>query len=547
MALLELLLVLLLSCVALGWLARRLRFPYPIALVAGGAVLGLVPNLPQYPFDPQLILVVVLPPILYQAALLTSWTDFKANIRPIGLLAIGLVAVTTLAVGATLKLLVPDVPWAAAFVLGAIVSPPDAVAATAILSRLNMPRRIVTILEGESLVNDASGLVLYKFAVAAVLTGAFSFVNATAQFALVSLGGIGVGVMLAFAYIGLHKRLGDPFIEVLTVLTIPYAAYLAAEAIHVSGVLAVVAAGLVRGRYAPEIVSPEMRIMARPVWNILVFLLNSVVFILIGLQMRTVIAGLDQFPPALLAATAICVTLVAVAVRFAWVFPVAYLPQRLSGNLREEHRPDPKELAIMGWCGMRGIVSLAAALALPLTLADGRPFLYRDLIIFLTFIVIVATLVGQGLTLAPLIRRLKVGSTWSLHDEQRRVRAAMSAAALDAIDETAAREGIPARWAERLKSEFSERIALVVTEGGELTPRMEAVNRLRHAAIQAERSELIRLWRDNAIGDEVMHHLMELLDYEQAHLPKTPYEPGAPLPETQAAPLADLQRESPSS
>jgi Na+/H+ antiporter len=546
MALLELLLVLLLSCVALGWLARRLRFPYPIALVAGGAVLGLVPNLPQYPFDPQLILVVVLPPILYQAALLTSWTDFKANIRPIGLLAIGLVAVTTLAVGATLKLLVPDVPWAAAFVLGAIVSPPDAVAATAILSRLNMPRRIVTILEGESLVNDASGLVLYKFAVAAVLTGAFSFVNATAQFALVSLGGIGVGVMLAFAYIGLHKRLGDPFIEVLTVLTIPYAAYLAAEAIHVSGVLAVVAAGLVRGRYAPEIVSPEMRIMARPVWNILVFLLNSVVFILIGLQMRTVIAGLDQFPPALLAATAICVTLVAVAVRFAWVFPVAYLPQRLSGNLREEHRPDPKELAIMGWCGMRGIVSLAAALALPLTLADGRPFLYRDLIIFLTFIVIVATLVGQGLTLAPLIRRLKVGSTWSLHDEQRRVRAAMSAAALDAIDETAAREGIPARWAERLKSEFSERIALVVTEGGELTPRMEAVNRLRHAAIQAERSELIRLWRDNAIGDEVMHHLMELLDYEQAHLPpKTPYEPGAPLPETQAAPLADLQRESP--
>src|SRR3954464_947496 len=201
MAHLELLLLLLLSCVALGWVARHFKFPYPIALVAGGAVLGLVPNLPESSFDPQLILVAVLPPILYQAALLTSWTDFKANIRAIGLLAIGLVAVTTLAVGAALKLMLPDVPWAVAFVLGAIVSPPDAVAATTLLARLNIPRRIVTILEGESLVNDASGLVLYKFAVAAVLTGTFSLVGAASQFALVSAGGIAIGVVLAFAYI----------------------------------------------------------------------------------------------------------------------------------------------------------------------------------------------------------------------------------------------------------------------------------------------------------------------------------------------------------
>lgn len=527
MALLELLLVLLLSSVALGWIARHFRFPYPIALVAGGAVLGLIPNLPQYSFDPQLILVAVLPPILYQAALLTSWTDFKANLRPIGLLAIGLVAVTTLAVGAALKLMVPDVPWAAAFVLGAIVSPPDAVAATAILSRLNMPRRIVTILEGESLVNDASGLVLYKFAVAAVLTGAFSLVDATVQFAAVSLGGIVVGVALAFAYIAIHKRLGDPFIEVLTVLTIPYAAYMAAEAMHLSGVLAVVAAGLVRGRYAPEIVSPDMRIMARPVWNILVFLLNSVVFILIGLQMSGVVASnLGRYPPGELAAISAVVTVVAIAVRFAWVFPVGYLPQRLSGNLREDQpRPNPRELVIIGWCGMRGIVSLAAALALPLALPGGAPFPHRDLLVFLTFVVIVATLVGQGLTLTPLIRRLQVGSTWSLHDEQVRVRAAMGGAALSAIDEAVAREGVPAQWAQGLKAEFSERIALAASEGEELTPRMELLNRLRHAAIQAERAELIRLWRDNQIGDEVMHHLMEMLDYEQARLPAPPARP----------------------
>lgn len=537
MALLELLLVLLLSAVALGWIARRFKFPYPIALVAGGAVLGLVPNLPQYSFDPQLILVAVLPPILYQAALLTSWSDFKAQIRPIGLLAIGLVAATTLAVGAVLKLLVPDVPWAAAFVLGAIVSPPDAVAATAILSRLNMPRRIVTILEGESLVNDASGLVLYKFAVAAVLTGAFSLTQATAQFALVSLGGIAIGVILAFVYIGVHKKLGDPFIEVLTVLTIPYAAYLAAESIHTSGVLAVVAAGLVRGRYAPEIVSAEMRIMARSVWNILVFLLNSLVFILIGLQIHGVVKSLNHMPPALLAAIAISVTITAVAVRFLWVFPVAYLPRRLVGSLREEKRPDTSELTIISWCGMRGIVSLAAALALPLTLPGGEPFPHRDLIIFVTFVVIIATLVGQGLTLTPLIRRLKVGSDWSVKDEQVRVRAAMSTAALAAIDEAMKQENVPAEWAQSLKVEIADRIALVSSEGEKLSPRMALVNRLRFAAITAERRELIRLWRSNEIGDEVMHHLMELLDYEQAHLPeRTP--PGPPHEQVSAgAPL----------
>jgi monovalent cation/hydrogen antiporter len=535
MALLELLLVLLLSSVALGWIARRFKFPYPIALVAGGAVMGLVPNLPQHTFDPQLVLVAVLPPILYQAALLTSWTDFKAQLRSIGLLAIGLVAVTTLAVGTVLKLMVPDVPWAAAFALGAIVSPPDAVAATAILSRLNMPRRIVTILEGESLVNDASGLVLYKFAVAAVLTGAFSLVDATVQFALVSAGGIVIGVALAFVYIAIHRRLGDPFIEVLTVLTIPYAAYIVAEKLHVSGVLAVVAAGLVRGRYAPEIVSAEMRIMARSVWNLLVFLLNSLVFILIGLQMHGVMRNLGHFPPAQLASIAFAVTSVAILVRFAWVFPAGYVPQDLGskqpGDSPRLHR---NELVIIGWCGMRGIVSLAAALALPLTLPDGSPFPRRDLIVFLTFVVIVTTLVGQGLTLAPLIRWLKVGSTWSVTREQLRMRAAMSSAALAAIDQALAQEGVPQAWAEGLKAEIADRAALAASDASELTPRMELVHRLRHAALQAERRELIRLWRENQISDEVMHHLTELLDYEQAHLPALVHRGPRPRPELAA-------------
>ena len=519
MLLLELVLFLLLCAVALGWVARHFKFPYPIALVVGGALLGLVPKLPQFPFDPQLILVIVLPPILYQAALLTSWSDFKANIRPIGLLAIGLVIATTLAVGATLKWLVPGMPWAAAFAFGAIVSPPDAVAATAILSRLNIPRRIVTILEGESLVNDASGLVLYKFAVAAALTGAFSLAEASLQFAAVSAGGIALGVGLAILFIAIHRRLGDPFIEVLTALVAPYIAYIVAESLHVSGVLAVVAAGLVRGRHAPEIVSAEMRIMARSVWNVLVFLLNSLVFMLIGLQLSDMPDRLARYSTAQLVGWGLAASAAAILVRFAWVYVAALLPRALSGALRAaEPRPRKRELGIISWCGMRGIVSLAAALALPATLPGGGAFPHRDLIVFLTFCVIAVTLVGQGLTLPALIRRLKVGSDWSIEAEGQRVRAAMSAAAIAAIDDLVARENAPAEWADPLRAEIRDRIALAAPQGLEPSPQAGLALRLRQAALRAERAELIRLWRDNEISDEVMHHLEEILDYQEAHI-----------------------------
>jgi CPA1 family monovalent cation:H+ antiporter len=519
MLLLELVLLLLLCAVALGWIARRLEFPYPIALVVGGLALGLIQKLPQFPFDPQLILVLVLPPILYQAALMTSWTDFKANIRPIGLLAIGLVIATTLIVGAALKFVVPDVPWAAAFVFGAIVSPPDAVAATAILSRLNIPRRIVTVLEGESLVNDASGLVIYKFAIAAVLTGAFSLADASVQFVGVALGGIAIGIVLAYVSIAIHRRLGDPMLEMLVSLVVPYFTYVVAESVHASGVLAVVAAGLVRGRYSPEIVSAEMRILARSAWNTLVFMLNSVIFMLIGLQMSDRLEKLAHYSVAQLVGGGLFVSAVAIVVRFAWVYPVAYLPRWLSGSLREgEGNFRKRELGIISWCGMRGIVSLAAALALPVTLPNGAPFPQRDLIIFMSFFVIAVTLVGQGLTLPALIRRLKVGSNWSLKDEQLQVRSVMSAAALAAIDDMMAAEGAPAEWADRLRAEITNRIASAAPDGSALTPRNELVKRLRHAAIQAERRELIRLWRENEISDEVMHHLEEILDYQEARL-----------------------------
>ena len=513
MAPLQLLLFLLLCALALGWLSRRINLPYPIALVVGGSLLGFVPGLPQLAFDPQLLLVLVLPPILYQAALLTSWRDFKANLRPIGFLAIGLVIVTTLAVGAALKLLFPEMPWAVAFVFGAIVSPPDAVAATAVLSRYNIPHRVVVVLEGESLVNDASGLVLYKFAVAAVLTSAFSLADASVQFLLVAAGGTAFGMIIAWVFVQLHRHIGDPFIEVLVSMSIPYAAYIAAESVHLSGVLAVVAAGLFRGRYAPKMVSAEMRILARSAWNILVFLLNSLIFILIGLQLSGITARLGNYPADQLALASLTVSAVAILVRFLWVYPAALLP-RLAGSA-----PPPQgQIFIVSWCGMRGIVSLAAALALPLETHAGEGFPYRDLLIFLTFVVIFATLVGQGLTLAPLIRRLGLGSEAGLRDEQLRARSDMGRAALEAIDSYVAQKSVAAGLAARVRAEFGEKIARDTPSGPAMPEEAEAARQLRIAAIRAERAELIRVWQSNQISDDVLHHLEEELDYQESRL-----------------------------
>jgi len=513
MSVLEIVIFLLLCAVALGWVSRRLGLPYPIALVLGGGALGFVPKLPQLQFDPQFLLVLVLPPILYQAALLTSWRDFKANLRPIGLLAIGLVIVTMLVIAATMRFLVPEMPWAVAFALGAIVSPPDAVAATAILSKLNMPRRIVTVLEGESLVNDASGLVLYKFAVAAALSGAFSLFDASVQFVLVAIGGIAIGMLLAGVFVVIHRFLGDPFIEVLVSLSIPYLAYVVAESVHVSGVLAVVAAGLLRGRYSPQMVSAEMRILARSVWNLLVFMLNSLIFILIGLQLSGIIARLEGFTGGELAAAALAVSMVAILVRFGWVYFAEYLPAWLGRPFGVRTTPPlPGEAFIVSWCGMRGIVSLAAALALPIDLE------YREFLIFLTFMVILVTLVLQGLTLAPLIRRLKLGTDHSTRDEHRLARVAMGKAALSAVDRAAGEGGALPDVIQRIRAEFGERVA-AASPLAQLSDSSHAqATRVRLAAVRAERDELIRLWQDGAISDEVLHHLEEELDYEESRL-----------------------------
>lgn len=506
------------ATVGLAWLARRLALPYPVALVMGGLVLSAVPGLPTLDLDPQLVLLLFLPPLLYQAAIFTSWRDFRANLRPIGLLAVGLVIATTIVVGGALKLLLPELPWAVCFAFGAIVSPPDAVAATAIFGRLNIPRRIVSVLEGESLVNDATGLVVYKLAVAAAVTGTFSFFDASIEFAQLAVAGVVIGLAVGWLFVALHRHLNDPLIEIALSLVLPYAAWLAAEALHGSGVLAVVAAGLLRGWHAPEVFSPATRIIGYNTWDIVVFVLNGLVFILIGLQLRGIAQNLAGYGPGQLALYALAIGAVTIFARFAWVVPNTYLPRLLLLTLRA-HDPFPpwQHVAIVGWCGMRGIVSLSAALALPYHTAQGAPFPGRDLLIFLTFAVIIATLVLQGLSLSPLIRLLGVGEDSVLPREERLARMKTTYAALRELDRLVSGQLAPEEQAKDLRKEYIARYRQAKrSRGGNAGG--DAGHQLRLACITAERRRLIKLRREGLIGDEVMHRIQRELDLEEVRL-----------------------------
>jgi CPA1 family monovalent cation:H+ antiporter len=381
-----------------------------------------------------------------------------------------------------------------------------------------MPRRIVTVLEGESLVNDASGLVIYKFAVAAVATGVFSLTDATLQFGGVALGGVLIGMAVSWVFIRLHPYLGDAFIEVLMAMSVPFVAYILAEWVHASGVLAVVAAGLFRGRFSPKMVSAEMRILARSVWNILVFLLNSLIFMLIGMHLSVITDRLTGYTVGHLVLWSACISAVAILVRILWVFPANWIPRLIVPGLAAREKAAPnRELFIEAWCGMRGIVSLAAALALPVTIESGAPFPHRDLIVFLTFVVILVTLVGQGLTLTPLIMRLKLTSDESVATEERHARTDMGNAAIAAVERLAAEQKLAPDVVARVRAEFAERLALAEGESKDAGEAGQA-RTLRLAAIRAERASLIKAWQENHISDDVLHDLEEELDYQESRL-----------------------------
>lgn len=520
----EIVLGLLLVVAALAVVAQRLAIPYPILLVIGGLVLGFVPGLPHVELNPELVFILFLPPLLTSAAWYTSWRDFRFNLRPILLLAIGLVLATTSAIAAVAHAAIAGMEWNTAFVLGAIVSPPDAVAATAITQRLSVPRRAVTILEGESLINDATGLVAYRFAVAAVATGVFSFWEASLRFFLMSIGGVLIGLAMGWIIVKIHSLMDDSLVEITSTILMGFIAYILAERLGVSGVLAVVALGLYHRRKSPEVLSPTTRIQTIAVWDVIVFLLNGLIFILIGLQLPSILKEISEHSLFTLIWYAVLVSVVVIGVRLVWVFPSAYIPRLLSRSLRErDPYPSWQFLLILGWCGMRGVVSLAAALALPLTIANGTPFPNRDLILFLTFCVILVTLVLQGLTLPALIRWLNVVEDGNIEREEMEGRLRAAEAAMDRLDElTANCTPVEAEMIEWLRTQYKDRIrrisACCVAMDRGSYEQLDAFRHLQQEVIAAERRTAIRLRNQGEINDEVLHRIERDLDLEEARL-----------------------------
>jgi CPA1 family monovalent cation:H+ antiporter len=516
---LELIVVLLAVVLALTTLARKILIPYPILLVISGLVLGVVPGLPTVTLHPDLVFLVFLPPILWAAAYFTSLREFRENIRPISLLAVGLVLATTAAVAAVAHDML-GMGWAEAIAVGAIVSPPDAVSATAVGKRLRIPRRVVTILEGESLVNDATALVLYRTAVAAAVSGTFVLDATLLQFVFAGVA-IGIAVRMRSRYV--LRAIEDSFTEIAITLLAPYVAWVLGELAHASAVLACVAGGLYLRQHFSQVVAPATRIQGRAVWDLLVFVLNGVMFILIGLQLGTlrdaVPAG--RFGSLLIAAALVSVT--AILVRLIWVPLGAVLPRLMSRSLRtRDPMPPWSHVFIVAWTGMRGIVTLAAALALPVTTAAGAPFPFRAEIILVSFAVILATLVLQGLSLTPLIRALRLEEDRGPEEEERQAREHAATAALARLDELAGEEWLRSDQVDRLRIQYGRRLQRFARSGTvdeECTlEAAEAFRRLRHETLTAERLALINLRNDGTISDEVLHRLEHELDVEALRL-----------------------------
>ena len=497
--------------VALTALARRLPVPTPILQVIAGLVVGLIPRVSIPELEPDIVFFVFLPPVLWAAAFFTPLREFKANVRPIGLLAVGLVLATSVAVAIAARALLPGLTWPVAIALGAIVSPPDAVAAAAIVSRLPVPHRVVVILEGESLVNDASALVLYRTAVAAAVTGSFSWGESVVRFFIDAGVGTLVGLLVGWLIIRASRWTKDALAETLISLAGPYLAWITAESLHVSSVLACVAGGLYLGRNLSTAVSAFSRIQIRTVWDLVIFMLNATIFLVLGVQfaqlLRTVPAG--AFGGVLRLGAVVAA--VAIVVRIIWVPLLTHLPRRISRELRRrDPAPKWKPVFLVSWTSMRGIVSLAAALSLPRVLASGQPFPFRTEIILITMIVIMLTLVVQGLTLEPLIRWFRFTPEHKHIDEERLARREALRRGAEALDDMAREPWADQRDVEWLRNELRDRMRLHEHHGGGPSAR----RRLRAGMIDAERRILVRLRNEGAISDEVLRELEQELDLD---------------------------------
>jgi Na+/H+ antiporter len=519
------LLLLVAGSAAVAAAARRTPVPAPLLLVAVGLVVSYVPGVPDYTLDPDVVLPLLLPPLLYTSATDSSYLDLRAQLRPVALLSVGYVLFATFVVGWAVYVIVPGLPLTAALVLGAVVAPPDAVAATAVARRVGLPSRITTILQGESLLNDATAITAYKVALAAAIGEGATWAGGIGEFLLAAVGGVGVGLVLMAPLHWLRTHLREALLQNTLSLLIPFVAYAVAEQVHASGVLAVVVVALYLGHRAWE-VDFATRLQEEAVWKMVAFVLESAVFALIGLQLPVVLKGLGEYKGVDAVWYAAAVFLVVVAARFVWVFPAAFLPRILSARIRSrEESPTWRGPVITAWAGMRGVVSLAIAFSIPLTVHGGGPFPQRNLILFLTFTTVIGTLVVQGLTLPPMIRLLRFPGrdpqAETLAEANAQAQASRAAERrLDALlsDE---RNALPPPLADRLREVLERRRNAVWERLGAVNPVTgetvdDTYRRLSREMISAERSVFVKLRDGRYIDDEMLRTLLRRLDLEEA-------------------------------
>ncbi|MEA2495880.1 MAG: monovalent cation/hydrogen antiporter [Thermoleophilaceae bacterium] len=509
----------------LNVVAQRLAVPYPIVLVLGGLAVGAIPGIPDITLNPDLVLVIFLPPLLYGAGVFADLRAIRDNLRPILLLSIGLVLVTTVAVAVVAHAVI-GLSWALAFALGAIVSPTDPTAATAIMRDLGVPRRMVSVIEGESLVNDASALVVYRVAVSAAVGGSFSASHAAFELLGAVVGGVAIGVAVGYLLVAIRRHIDDTTTQLTISLLSGYAAFVPAAALGVSGVLAVVSAGLLIGWHAPALITPQTRLESNAMWRILIFLLNATLFMLIGLQLPLILDGVASRGAGELAGYAALACATVIGTRVIWGFTVVYIVRALDRRPQQRLRRSSWRMRIVSsWSGMRGAVSLAAALALPLETDAGVPLPDRDLILFITFALILVTIVGQGLTLPWLIRRLGVRDDGSEEArEEIRARLVAAEAALRCLDEVEGEGWAREDTLERMRGlyrfrqrRFKVRAGKIEDEDG-IEDRSLAYQRLIHVVSTAQREAVVQLRNSGDISSDVMHRLERELDLEESRL-----------------------------
>ncbi len=520
-------LLLLLFVVVFGALARKLKIPYPIVMVIGGLLLSFAPGIPKITLDPDVVFLVILPPLLYSAAWLTSWREFSYNLVSILFLAFGLVAFTVLGVAVAVHWFLPGFDWRIGIVLGAVVAPTDAIAATSIAKSIGLPKRIVDILEGESLVNDATGLLALEFGLAILVGGGTpTLASGVLRLVYLTTAGIVVGLVIGGIVHWVEHHIDDGPIEIVLSILTPYVAYLAAESVHASGVLAVVACGLYLSRKSSHFFSPNVRLQAWAVWESLTFVINGLVFVLLGLQLPYILSGIRGYSRGTLLLYGAVFSGFLIFLRIVWTFPGTHLAYLIRRRVLHQHEstPSARKIFVVGWTGMRGVISLAAAIALPQVLADDAPFTQRNLIIFLAFSVILVTLVLQGLTLPPLIRALGLARGWEPDPEEKGARRAMVQAALQHLEE-AAKQDKPefGEIYDDLTQHYRQRLASLNDDGKTLEDGVSpglykrSVD-LTREILRVKRQAAVQLRNAGRINDELLRQLERELDLDETRL-----------------------------